>query len=197
MEARVLAAAREVFGQQGYAGGRTLDIAGRAGVAERTVFRYYPTKAELFAAAVVSPFHDFVRDYIDQWRQAEHGVAPAPEVVRAFYSGLLDFLRANRGLVVALAAAREFEPEGTFPDLAESLGELLGGLDESMRIEAAARGFRGDPSISVRFLFGLAMTAQVHDDWLFGVKAHPTQDELLDELTGFTLWGLGAPGPTD
>ncbi|MEU2252458.1 helix-turn-helix domain-containing protein [Nocardia xishanensis] len=49
--ARVLAAAEQVFGDQGVAGS-TEEVARRAGVSVGTVFRHFPTKQELLAAIV-------------------------------------------------------------------------------------------------------------------------------------------------
>ena len=47
-EAAILAAATEIFGAKGYREARTADIASTAGVTERTLFRYFPTKEQLY-----------------------------------------------------------------------------------------------------------------------------------------------------
>ena len=47
-EAAILAAATELFGEKGHRGARTAEIAARAGVTERTLFRYFPTKDQLY-----------------------------------------------------------------------------------------------------------------------------------------------------
>ena len=52
---RILAAAEEVFGEVGVAGS-TEEVARRAGVGVGTVFRHFPTKDELVAAALVAHF---------------------------------------------------------------------------------------------------------------------------------------------
>lgn len=49
---KILAAAIEVFAEQGYHGAATRVIAARAGVAEKTLFAHYGSKAALFAAAM-------------------------------------------------------------------------------------------------------------------------------------------------
>lgn len=49
---KILAAAVEVFAEQGYRGAVTRMIAARAGVAEKTLFAHYGSKAALFAAAM-------------------------------------------------------------------------------------------------------------------------------------------------
>lgn len=47
-EAAILKAATRIFGAKGYDGARTADIAASAGVTERTLFRYFPTKDGLY-----------------------------------------------------------------------------------------------------------------------------------------------------
>jgi len=47
--ARILAAARELVAEGGWRHARIATVAGKAGVATGTVYRYFPSKAELFA----------------------------------------------------------------------------------------------------------------------------------------------------
>jgi TetR/AcrR family transcriptional regulator len=47
-EAAIVDAATRLFGEKGYAGTRTADIAAAAGVTERTLFRYFPSKEKLY-----------------------------------------------------------------------------------------------------------------------------------------------------
>jgi TetR/AcrR family transcriptional regulator len=47
-EAAILQAATRLFGDKGYRSTRTADIAASAGVTERTLFRYFPSKDELY-----------------------------------------------------------------------------------------------------------------------------------------------------
>lgn len=47
-EADILEAATLIFGEKGYDGSRTAEIAEAAGVTERTLFKYFPTKEALF-----------------------------------------------------------------------------------------------------------------------------------------------------
>jgi len=47
-EAAILAAATAIFGAKGYRDARTAEIAASAGVTERTLFRYFPSKDRLY-----------------------------------------------------------------------------------------------------------------------------------------------------
>ncbi|HZG78849.1 MAG TPA: helix-turn-helix domain-containing protein [Paenibacillus sp.] len=52
-KAKLLAAARSAFEARGYGAAKTSDIAKEVGIAEGTLFNYFPTKAELFLAAML------------------------------------------------------------------------------------------------------------------------------------------------
>src|SRR4051794_27494329 len=67
--ARILAAAQKLFGERGYQGTTTKDLAEAAGVAEKTLFRHFPSKGAIFKDAVITPFHTFVSDYIRHWQE--------------------------------------------------------------------------------------------------------------------------------
>jgi TetR/AcrR family transcriptional regulator len=47
-EAAILQAATQLFGEKGYSATRTADIAAAAGVTERTLFSYFPSKEKLY-----------------------------------------------------------------------------------------------------------------------------------------------------
>jgi TetR/AcrR family transcriptional regulator len=49
---RILSAAEEVFGERGYAGATTREIAERAGIGKRMLFYYFPTKDAVYRAVL-------------------------------------------------------------------------------------------------------------------------------------------------
>ncbi|MGD1933852.1 MAG: TetR/AcrR family transcriptional regulator [Candidatus Phaeomarinobacter sp.] len=53
IEARILQAASSIFGEKGFHDARTAEIARSAKTTERTLFKYFPSKANLFAAALM------------------------------------------------------------------------------------------------------------------------------------------------
>ncbi|MBB3318374.1 MULTISPECIES: TetR/AcrR family transcriptional regulator [unclassified Rhizobium] len=56
-EAAVLAAAREVISEKGYIGFSVEEVARRAGSGKTTIYRWYPTKADLFIAIYTAERH--------------------------------------------------------------------------------------------------------------------------------------------
>lgn len=87
--ARILAAAEEVFAEQG-AAASTEEVARRAGVAIGTLFRHFPTKGDLLAAIMKDLAQRFAREVETLARQED------PEALFTFF-----------GDVVAQAAARK------------------------------------------------------------------------------------------
>ena len=71
---RVLAAAREAFGERGFEGASVRDIAARAGVDPALVHHYFGTKQQLFVAAIRLPARGARRAARDHRRRA----CPAP-----------------------------------------------------------------------------------------------------------------------
>ena len=89
----ILASARESFQRDGYANTRTRDIAERADVVEKVIFRHFGSKAKLFEAAVVDTVATFLHDHIASWQtyfDQEHDDVRAPTA--AFIAGLYDVL---------------------------------------------------------------------------------------------------------
>ena len=59
----IMDAAHDLFEEVGYHDARTAEIARRAGVSEPTVFRYFPTKADV----AMAPFHEWVERLTEQF----------------------------------------------------------------------------------------------------------------------------------
>src|SRR6478752_10827201 len=145
----VLTATLEVFAEQGYAGLTVEAVALRAGVNKTTVYRRWPTKADLLGAALVSLRDDEAEppdtgslreDLLVLMRQmATRMATPAwraimqslllgnadPEV-QALLQGMRDTRPAIPPLVIERAIKRRELPKGSDPDLIVSA--LLGPL---------------------------------------------------------------------
>lgn len=189
---RILEAAREQFGLRGYRGTTTKDLAAAAGVAEKTLFRHFPSKGELFKDAVITPFNAFISDYVQAWETRPRGRRDDYAEVLELYSGLFDVLDENRTLVIALLSAQAFEDRDSaqFPELHTELDDLLGRLERLLAYEAGERGYALDPPVTIRVMFGMVLTSAVHADWLFAPGRHPGRERLLAELARMTVDGL-------
>lgn len=118
----ILAAARQEFGQRGYAGGRVDRIAQRAGVNKQLIFYYFGSKAGLFGAVIESVSRDVTA-------AAGAGDEPGPplERLRAVAERVFDALVANADLVGAtvVAAGAEHGSRATLTEPLARLGETI------------------------------------------------------------------------
>jgi AcrR family transcriptional regulator len=55
LEAAIIQAATRLFGERGYDATRAAQVASMAGVTERTLFRYFPTKNALYRTGTDQP----------------------------------------------------------------------------------------------------------------------------------------------
>lgn len=93
----LLEAATAVVAEQGL-GAPTSLIAKRAGVAEGTLFRYFPTKDELLNALYL----DIKRSLAESMRELIGRAATPEELVRSLWNGYIDWGIANPVAVKAL-----------------------------------------------------------------------------------------------
>ena len=100
---RITTAARELIAEGGYVAAQVAPVAERAGVAVGTVYRYFPSKSDLFAEV----FREASQGEVDAMRAAtsEHPEAPAGDRIAA---GVETFARrALRGRRLAWALIAE------------------------------------------------------------------------------------------
>lgn len=191
----LLDAAREIFAERGYRGTSTRDIAERAGVTEVMIFRHFSNKAKLFQEAVVDPFVTFVNQYVSDYRSREHGRLSPEDEGRALYSGLLDVLTAERGILFALTVARQYDelPAAACAQVDDAFDHVLSVLEDVVGTEARERGFSVDGlAATVRAMFSMVLSVALHGEWL-GVGRQISLTEMIDAMTTFSVRGLGVP----
>jgi AcrR family transcriptional regulator len=90
----LLAAARRVFAARGFRGTTIADIAEEAGIALGTIYLYFPSKEEVFAA-LTQQFGDLITEAIGD----STGVATLEKVVRLGIRNVFQVCEENRDLV--------------------------------------------------------------------------------------------------
>jgi AcrR family transcriptional regulator len=112
-ERRIVEAALDAFGEHGYNGTTTSEIARRAGVAEGTIFRYFATKKDLLIG-VVAPVVARVMAPIVKRNLETVFVAPyeTPEAfMRAVLADRLGLVRDHPAIMRVLAQEIPIHPE--------------------------------------------------------------------------------------
>lgn len=139
---RVIAAAREVFAEQGF-DACVPEVARRAGVGKATVYRSFPTREHLVAAVVIHRLEWFA----GQARAALGRDDPA-EALRDVMLGSARRAAADRSLPEAIALVSEM------PGVVEAQEEVREALGELLAAAQRAGSVRGDVTVAdVKVLF--------------------------------------------
>lgn len=112
-QARIVAAAAEIFARKGFAAASTSEIAQQAGVAEGTIFRHYRTKKDLLLSIVapvmsrvVAPFviRDFGRVFEDRYDSFD-------QFLRAVIENRIIFLKKHMSILKIFVQEVPFHPD--------------------------------------------------------------------------------------
>ncbi len=133
--ARVLRAAREVFGQRGVQA-EMKDIAERAGVGVGTVYRNFATKEELIEAVIA----EVTAEFEGALEKAEK-LQDSREALHELFVGALAIVEQNGELVAALLEAGYHEAPESNPTMERARRVMESGV--------AAGAIRGDVPIAV------------------------------------------------
>jgi AcrR family transcriptional regulator len=165
--ARVLAAASRLFVAHGYASTTVAQVAAAAGVSAPTVFAHFTSKANLLKAAVdLAIVGDDEQAPLHQrpaMRQV-HEAATAEEVLRRFAAASAGVAARAFGLVAALRAAADADPE--IAELARDLDQQrLTGIGIVASTVADRLGLGDDPAAfeRVRDSIWTAYSPEVYD----------------------------------
>lgn len=112
-QARILAAAIEVFAAKGYAGSSTSEIAQRAGVAEGTIFRHYRTKKDLLVSIVTPAMMRMMAPFVIRgFGSVLDGEHDSFELfVRRMIDNRIEFVTRNKRLFRIVVQELPFHPE--------------------------------------------------------------------------------------
>ncbi|BCJ70273.1 TetR/AcrR family transcriptional regulator [Polymorphospora rubra] len=178
--ADLLAVARSVFLEHGFAKTTMDTVAARARISKASLYQAHPSKDALFAATVLdwaARGRGAMRPYLDLLLAAEHMPTALTQFARTVQDAVLspDVLRMRR--LVAAEATR-------FPEVATSyvaqswdrniadLGDAFAELDRRGLIRA------GDPLVAAQQFTWLAVAAPLNDQTLSGRDAPPEADRL-------------------
>lgn len=190
IRALLLAAAREEFKHRGFAGATTAAIARRADVAEIQMFRYYPSKAELFREAVFAPLIEHFRKFNERYSPTATDPDSIMAGARQYVRELQAFLGENAEMLVSLFVAQRYAAPGAsetkpLPDLQAYFEECAATMSQR---SIAARS--ADPAMVVRVTFAALLGCITYRDWMFPDAAE-NRAEIDNVIMEFILAGIG------
>ena len=146
IRARILSAGLEVFAAQGYLGATMNAIAEQAGLGAASLYRYFPSKAELFEAAISPELAARFERLLEQRVRAlaEQSAAAPFEPRREYGAEMLEFWLEHRLAVVVLldraqGSAYEHYGERFVALLVKSTLEQIRRGSSNVQITAPAR----------------------------------------------------------
>lgn len=193
----LLDAALALFVEKGFAATRSEEVATRAGVAKGTLYRYYPSKEELFKAMVRDNLSVHIAESAAQAAQYEGPIAELlSQMMQAWWAKVG---HGNAGVVckIMMVEARNFPELARFyvDEVIKPSQTLIGGL-----IERGIRSgeFRAVPVEATVHLLIAPMLHMLLHEHSFGEQdsCHKTMsaEDLLDAQMALLLHGLLA-GP--
>jgi AcrR family transcriptional regulator len=187
---RLVEAAMQLYRERGFDRTTVADIAARAGLTERTFFRYFADKREVFFSGS-RQLQDLL---VDKVASAPAAMAPIDVVASAlaqtasFFAERRDFARQRQALIAAHPELQERELI-KFAGLATAIGEAL----RRRGVAASAASLTADAGTTI---FKRAFEAWVEDgkkrDLDYHVRA--AQAELAGVVAGGRRGGTGATG---
>jgi AcrR family transcriptional regulator len=146
---RLIDAAEEVFGTQGYHGASVVAITKHAGVGLGTFYLYFPSKIEIYRHLLRTRQDEFIRAA----RDAYEGATDQREVVQGAFGAFFDWI-GRRPMILRLLREAEFVDPALGAELyqtpANEFRERLGRAMELGYIE------RTDPDVLAWSLMGMA-----------------------------------------
>lgn len=186
---QILEAALTIFGERGFERSTTKAIALEAGVAEGTIFNYFPAKKDILFGFLeeeaVAPLSGVLRD----------DTKPDSEIIRNFFRNRLELWRENQAILKVMIAESLFNKE-----LAEEFQKRIfePGITEitsyiADRVEKNA--FRKlDPSVVARSLVGAVIWFGLIQCTIASGSASIDDEAIVDTLASLFLSGIEAPG---
>lgn len=161
--AQIIASARDVFLQHGFAGTRVRDIAERAGITENLVYVRFRTKAEIYQAAVTDPLDELVDRLVAETGRLAGG--NRQDVFERFHRVLLaSMLDTAPLLAVALFShpetGRRYYVDVVLPRFTEAItaviSDVTGWRLDTLELDVLVEGVLG-------LHFGLALDSVFED----------------------------------
>jgi len=185
---RILQAAVKVFARKGYFAARVSDIAGRAGVADGTIYLYFKSKEDI----LVRLFDEVMAEQAAGLRGAVRALPSAPERLRAIAERHLRALGGNRDLAVVFQVELRRSTQFMERFTASWLGDYFALITEVMEQGQREGALRADlnKKVATKAFFG-ALDEMV-TSWIIGGKGYDLA-KLAAPVVDLFLRGAAAP----
>ncbi|MBS3887668.1 MAG: TetR/AcrR family transcriptional regulator [Dethiobacter sp.] len=186
-KARILAAAMDIFGERPYDQVKIEDIAERAGVGKGTIYEYFVSKEDLFAAGLEAGFNEYFMALV----AAAVPSLPATAKLQAVFGRHLSFISQHAAatrIIIGERPASRSEMREAMVGRYMRLGRFL---EELLQEGIAAGDFRPvDTAVVAQAIIGMFSTLLVFV--LFAGQAADAMEKQAEKLLDFCLLGLAS-----
>jgi AcrR family transcriptional regulator len=190
IRSNILGTAHDLFERQGYEETTTSQIAAQAQVGERLIFANFGSKAQLFQDSLVAPLSEWLARHLEAWERDPH--TNQEESIRRFIDGLFELAYSNRRVLLSLMATHE--DKSAMGRVAEAVRtQLVGAFGRMQQItsEVSSEVPGLSPKASTAVAAGAVLACALLQDWLSPEgERHPTQEEVVEELTTMLCYGM-------
>jgi AcrR family transcriptional regulator len=185
---QILGASLRIFSRRGFDGATVPDIAREAGIAVGTIYNYYPSKRDLFVAAIVKyiiePFTTVIR---------QTPMAGDASFISAIMENRLNVGLENVGHFFPLLSEIQRDPELRQRYAQQVLQPIMAMMEKYYASRVEEGVFRDiNPSIVTRAIGGMVIGFM----FLYGIEGEKSpvhgidRKKLADEMTVLVLKGL-------
>lgn len=188
-------AALELFFKKGFNGATTSEIAEAAGVAEGTIFRYFPTKKTILSDLMIKFIErfgeKFILDGIRKVFDANKG-KPLEVLLKAIILDRYELFKKNSDIAFVIFSEIRYHP-----DLRESfkvhvLDKVLAFMAQALREIEIEKEIREDVKdvLAIRSFVGAAFIAIVQREFFYSEAINGPFEEELDLIIDIYLNGV-------
>lgn len=179
--------ARRTFIESGYQGASLRQIAMKADTTQAVLYRYFPSKSDLFKESVLRPFEDFVARLVEDWLATSALDLSTHDLIAGFTRSLYDFTATHRGLIMALLAA-DAHSDDSMIDTKTSFAHPISTVVGRALDDAVSRGWADiDVEVAVPATMAMIISTALLDDWIFPRTQRPDHERILTELTRYEI----------
>lgn len=193
----ILDAARKLFAEKGYKGATMAQIAKQVGITDAAIYRHFKDKHELFVACATRQLTVHGEPFMEELRQ----IKDLRTLMRTILQTRLELMEANRDLFDIF-----FREGRQFPEVLEAMLVRLDPSHENVNqlVEVTKAEIRRPLNLLIS---GIGLWALLWAIVTFRadvkrmqemVPNFPwSQNDLLDDLTNFVLYGMAGEPPAD
>jgi len=190
----ILAVAREVFSEEGYAAASMSTIAARLGGSKATLYNYFESKEALFEA--------HIRDQCGKFAEAALEFAedrPVAEVLTRFAERFVDHVLSDRSVCTFQTIVGEARRSPELARLFYEVGPTVGRERLTRYLESAKRAGRIDPpdcALAASEFMSLCR-GRHHLALVLNVESRPSQEVMVADVASAVRMFLAAYGAPD